>query len=135
MVYLDNKEVVELGRFGNSVSYNGKTYVYTQKVKSIDEIPDGYTMYELNGKQIKEAFETDDILPSLYYVYENYAYIMEGNEFYRRNLTDVSKEKIDIGYSYFIGSKAYSFNTSNNTITEINIYDLKENTKEKISMK
>lgn len=134
VVYLDNNEVITIGMFGNAQSYNNKTYTYSQKIIDKDNIEYEYTMNKLDNKNVNEIFKSDDIMPYLAYVYENYAYIRQGNDLYRVNMDDNSREKLNSYYSFFIGDKAYQVTESNMTNAGILVYDLKENKEEKINL-
>lgn len=134
VVYLDNNEVVVPGMFGSAKSYDNKTYIYTQKLINEDNIENVYTMYKLENKNVEEVFKSDDVLPYLAYVYENYAYIRDGNDLYRVNLENNSREKLNSYYSFFIGDKAYQVTESDMSNSGILIYDLKENKEEKINL-
>lgn len=134
VVYLDNNEVVVTGMFGSVKKYNNKTYTYSRKVINEDNVENEYTMYKLENKNIEEILKSEDIMAYLAYVYENYAYIREGNELYRVNLDNNSREKLNMVYSFFIGDKAYSVNENDGKTSDIRIYDLKENKEEKINL-
>lgn len=134
VVYLDNNEVIVNGMFGSVKKYNNKTYTYSRKLISEENIEDEYTMYKQENRNITELFKSDDMMPYLAYIYENYAYIRDGNEMYRVNLDDNSREKLNCEYSFFIRDKAYSVNENNGRSSDIRIYDLKENKEEKIDL-
>jgi len=134
VVYLDNNEVVVTGMFGSVKKYNNKTYTYSRKVINEDNIENEYTMYKLENKNIEEILKSEDVMPYLAYIYEDYAYIRDGNEMYRVNLKDNSREKLNSEYSFFIGNKAYSINENDGKTSDIRIYDLKENKEEKINL-
>ena len=131
---MDNNEVIVNGMFGSVKKYNNKTYTYSRKVISEENIEDEYTMYKQENRNITELFKSDDMMPYLAYIYENYAYIRDGNEMYRVNLDDNSREKLNCEYSFFIRDKAYSVNENNGRSSDIRIYDLKENKEEKIDL-
>lgn len=134
VVYLDNNEIVVTGMFGNVQKYNNKTYTYSRKVIGKDNVENEYTMYKLENRNIEEIFKSEDFMPYLAYIYEDYAYIRESNDMFRVNLKDNSREKINCVYSFFIGDKAYSVNENDGKTSDIRIYDLKENKEEKIDL-
>lgn len=136
VIFLNNETNKEVGRFGNVYCLLNEGYIYTRKtLGNNSNIEDEYTLYKINysDNTLDSIWKNEVPLEFLSYIYKNYAYFRGGSEFYRVNLQDgKSKEKIDIGYSYFINGKAYSIKSNEGIITELEILNLDDMKKETI---
>lgn len=128
-------KVHKLGRFGGFGSYGNSTFIYTRKLTdNIDQVEDDFTLFSINEYNVKtEIFKDKTVgLNHMLYVYKSYAYFNTGNEFYRVNLSNGQKEKIE-DFRDYINDKAYLFKQKDGEVLSLKIYDLKENLTSEIS--
>lgn len=134
VIYLDNEENQEIGRFGNVFCTQNKGYAYTRKTLGNNEnVENAYTLYNINveAHTLENIWKNDTPLETLLYVYNNYAYFRGGSEFYRINLKEnKNKEKLNIGNPYFINGKAYSVRTDEENAINLEIFNLDDMTEE-----
>lgn len=128
ILYFDNKQNNEIGRFGNVCSSKSRTYFYTRKiVDSNNNIENELTLFSIDNENKTEHWTSDEISPDyLSYVYNGYGYFRKGSQYYRVNTNNkAEKEQLEFGSgSYFVDGKVYSFKRTDGIINGLYIYDL-----------
>lgn len=139
IVYLDNEQNNEVGRFGSIFSSKNGLYFYTRKlIDSNNNIENNFTLFNVDITNHSEnAYWTSPrvSLDHLSYVYNGYCYFRSGSEYYRVNEKNCNEqEKMNFGHSFFIDGKVYGIKSKDGVITELYIYDLDNMSKETIKV-
>ncbi|MCI8617477.1 MAG: DUF5050 domain-containing protein [Clostridia bacterium] len=137
IIYFDNEQNDEVGRFGSVYNSIHGTYFYTRKLlDSNNNIENNYTLFsvDLHNNAELEYWTSDEVnLDWLAYVYNDYCYFRGGSNYYRVNVNNKNKrEELEFGHSFFIDGIAYGVKSVNGEITEFYIYNLDDMSKETI---
>ncbi len=140
VLYLNNMQNDEIGRFGNCIKYEDNIYVFTRKLIGDDnDIEDEYTLFKIDpsNNEKEEIIKNSSPIEYLYHIYNGYAYFEGTDNGYRVKVDENSenKEEISKKYSYFINNYAYGFNYEQSTLKSMSILNLDNMQEEVIDIK
>jgi len=129
IVYFDNPQNTQVGKFGSLYNLNEDLYFYTKKIIDSNNVENNFSLYkvDINNHSLTTCWKDEEnSFEYLGYIYNTYGYFRRGSEYYKVNLNNrYEKQKMDFGSeTCFIDGKAYSVKSKNGDITGMSIYDL-----------
>ncbi len=127
IIYLENNENHELGKFGSDKFSEYGNYVFTRKSIDGTNLENEYSLYKINNENNTEnmIWKSEKTLQTLEYIDSQFAYFTSGSISYRLDLNSKELTELPNKYYYFLNGYAYAFSSINGEVTGVEKCNLK----------